>query len=111
MGRVVGRCGPGGRRSHGFSSSPPSPGRCHGRARARRGSSGERNVRPWGRKKMAPLVPKVGLRVTLVKVGLLSAGAHVSRRFVLLPLRSSLYRYCWGYNYWSHPPRRGRVTS
>ena len=41
---------------------------------------------------MAPLVPKVGLRVTLVKVGLLSAGAHVSRRFVLLPLRSSLYR-------------------
>ena len=42
---------------------------------------------------MAPLVPKVGLRVTLVKAGLLlSAGACVSGRFVLLPLRSSLYR-------------------
>ncbi|KAM3315560.1 hypothetical protein ACQJBY_033975 [Aegilops geniculata] len=26
----------------------------HGRARARRGSNGERNVRLWGRKKMAP---------------------------------------------------------
>ncbi|XP_073356980.1 uncharacterized protein [Aegilops tauschii subsp. strangulata] len=45
-----------------------------------------------GEEEDGPLVPKVGLRVTLVKVGLLSAGARGSGRFVLLRLRSSLYR-------------------